>query len=436
MTMRAIISSSSDSSIAYIKKPIIGFAGDSISLAHGGSTGGTLNGFESAFYWAIAKHYPCDVVVGGAYQWAVGGKTSTQILSEQLASVTANPPTILVLNGGTNDASISANYGTTISNLQSFTTSAIAAGVKAVLILPFNPKNNVALSASEAAAVANINHAMQNFSAATAGAYFIDYVGSIIDPASTVFAPIGGNTGLEGAYTNDGLHHSTLGVRAIAPFLTPFLQEQCRPRKPRAINQADIWSATNNTRGNMLGNAGCFVGTNGTLNSVPDAGIAAGWTVTTAQGITATPSLVTSSYIPGGHKAQKFDLSGTASGTGIFLTLSRVVFNASLFTGLPKLDFEAVIRNNATGLQYIKSQLLVTGGSSVGNSVGGGDSSNRAASDLPTADETLFNFPPTLVQSVTGNNQIELRITLGIRTGVTISGSVEIAHAGVFAELV
>ena len=175
-----------------------------------------------------------------------------------------------------------------------------------------------------------------------------------------------------------------------------------------------------------------MIGTNGTLDAVANPSIPAGWAVTSGAGITITPSIVTNQY---GHNALRLSFSGTASSASAFFSIEKFAYYTPFFVGLPKFDFEALVRNNASNLTSIEMNLLLTGGSSVNSVVGEKGTGGLPCEDLPVSDDTLFLYPPAPLQSVLGNAQYSYRIRGFSRAGLIVSGYVEISNCGVFWSL-
>jgi len=415
--------------IPYSTRPTVGFAGDSIALALSGQS------MDSALWWVTNQLYPCEYIQSMVV--AVGGKTSAQIVAEQIAGIQAAPPQILFLNGGTNDSSGLVTAATVFTNFVTVTAAAIAAGVKMVILMPISPKSNVAQDAVSSQRLIKINRSLQAYAHATDKVYYWDYSGALSTPNGAVFSPIGDAVGGSGSVMIDGLHWSAAGARAAAVSLKPILQPIFRPRLPRAIHLSDIWDATLNNGGNYLGTAGLFAGTNGTLNAVGNAGVAANWVVASSNGITVTPSLVSAAYVNSGYTAQRLAFSGTVTGSGnvAFCTMSRVIFNAAYFTDVPKIDFEGVIRNQCPGLVGLSINIGLSGGTSVNKAIGGSNATAVAANTMADTDTTWFMFPEKPVQSVSGNNQVTVTLSIFALVGTVLSGSIDCSHFGVFKEV-
>lgn len=414
------------------KKLIIGFAGDSIALAHGQQT------FEDNFLQMIcSRYYSCDIFwdqrtyANGGYNYGVGGASTTTINSTQIPQIQARTPDVLFINGGTNDG-MSALSGAQASAAlqQTLINSALAAGVQLVLVYPIGPKTGLVSATQQA--TWEFNRIMRNFCDGKDGVFYIDCVADYLDPASIIFGPIGGGGGAAGAVTKDGLHPSVVGGQAEAVRLLDLFQQLCRKRQPHFIYQNDVWDATNAPQGNILGSAGLIIGTNGNLDSVANAGVGANWNIVSPNSVTVTPTIVTSSYMAGGYNMQKLAVSGTP-GANSSMTMTIAKFSSSYFATTTKWSFEVVVRmNTVVGLSLPSVNHITTGGTNGGLLISGWQNS-FAANFAPSGDYHLFLYEGAPSNSNAGNNQHQLIISFSCLNGVAVSGSVEVGFAGIRA---
>jgi lysophospholipase L1-like esterase len=418
-------------------RPIIGFAGDSIAVLHGNQT------FDSAILWLLSRYYNADLYwdqrsyANGGYNYGVGGATTRQIIgldsgTDQRVLIAARTPDILFVNGGTNDGmSAYAGAQASAANQQALITAALAAGVQLVLLYPLLPRSGQTGGAIQA--FGEFNRMMRNFADATPGVYFVDVLQYFLDPTSASYAPIGGSGGGAGAVTNEGLHPSVAGAAGSCGAFQEALSQVCRIRRPRALAQNEVWNSANAPHSNVLGSKGLMLATTGgTLNAVTNAGVADGWAVTTSAGVTATPSIVASSYIPGGYNMQKFVLSGTPSVDGS-LVMQCVLFSPSYFASTTKWAIEMVVRMNTTvNIGPPSMNALAVGSGAHGNAPFGGNTTIHPCSAAPSGDYHLFVYEGAPIITDSGASQWQPAISLGVFNGLAVSGSVEIGFVGIF----
>jgi hypothetical protein len=281
-------------------------------------------------------------------------------------------------------------------------------------------------------AYGEFNRMMRNFADATPGVYFVDVLQYFLDPTSSSYAPIGGSAGAAGAVTNEGLHPSVTGASVSYAAFQEVFSQLARIRRPRALAQNEVWNSTNAPRGNILGTKGLMLGTNGTLDSVANAGVAAGWAVTSPNSVTVTPSIVTSTYIAGGYNMQKLALSGTP-GANSSLQMQCTVYGPSQFATTTKWAVEVVVRmNNTVNVGTPSINPVAPGNGAHGNAPIGGNSVIAACSAAPTGDYHLFLYEGAPLITDSGATQWQPIISFSCFNGLAVSGSVEIGFVGIF----
>lgn len=415
------------------RRPIIGTAGDSIADLFGCGLG--VNQTSSAIYttsplsWALAL-YPADIVVdgrnnaNGGYNFGVGGSTSTQMLSTQLPQIAARPPDILLIQTHQNDPIVAvADIATYAANTEATAIGALAAGVKLVVILSCPPHNSRS-GATRAKALAGLNERLARFATATPGVIYLDTLHQLLDPtaASSTLVPWRNSASPSafGSYSTDGVHPTSFAAKALAPALADLLRMIAPPRVPRAIVFDGGYDNANNPRGNLLRNNGLFVGTGGLLSGVADAGVAAGWEVTTSNGVTVTPSLVTDAL---GYPAQRLTLGGSASAAAaVELKLGSVPSYLSPAPGAGDYEMEAQVALDA--LEGVTEVIASTG---VGGPV---TNVNLAVGPDPV---TLSAFLASRRPAQFGSgNSFNHSVRLTIPNGVSPAGSIDISRFGVW----
>lgn len=391
------------------------------------------------------------------YVLAQGGWTSTEILTQiQYIQDWVVVPDILIVNGGTNDG----NYASVVSNLTAVCNSALAAGVKVVVLLPMSPKVNNQMTYNNPGTQQFLSavRGIENYAEKTPGVYLLNQGAAMSDPTALTwtspqaYGPIGGLTNTRICVTSDGLHPSVRGGEVSANLFVPLLQKIARKRSPRATIPGDIWdSVTPNYGGNFLGRPGLFYSSGvlasaGKLNNVANAGIADGLTVNTYNtGYTVTPSRVVSDYIAGGYTAQRFAFSGTtdASGSSIRIEIPSVKQYSNVpYLNATYIDAECCLKVNITDMS---GNGVVTSASmavSVTGAVGGPPTSgvqfgpayyagNLGDTVTSSTDWIFMTLPrPFKVNSLL--TQSTMYIVVNALPNTTITGYIEIAHCGMF----
>lgn len=431
--------------LSFGRPPILAWAGDSIAAYFA-----TAMAFDSSpIAFALAaltnRQFYWDGTSGagdgsGGYNFGVGGSPSSYLISDwsgntnALAKLQAKTvkPDILFVQSLQNDALTGAKSAVDVfaQNVIDFTNGALAAGVGLVVILPRPPYNSQA-STTAAQNHQHLNNALSRYANATPGVVFIDYLPAVkkIDDAgenngaSSQVAWRG--TAVTGSYSSDGVHPSTLSVRAIAPLLVPVLERYGRPIQSR-VHSFAAWDNTNYPFNNLLGRNGLMVGTGGQYNGSNNANVAGSaqsngsrWAVTdtNGQGVTCTPSIITHAD---GFARQRLTLAGTASadGTG---QLSFGFFSdvtSALFDSEAMLDFTNVIGLYSWRLTLFNSTAMDT---SMTTSLAG------------TINDKLFLRtlkPVTLSNSGFSNKAMTLDLTW--KSGSTVSGTIDLGRVGIF----
>lgn len=279
---------------------LIGFAGDSIAYQWGGQLNG-VNVSQSPLFWAATELYPCDFQV--VMNTGLGGSSSSQLL---IASG-ATPPQISVLQGLATKPDIVvvqtlqndfmgsyANADTNVANVTSYTTQALAAGVKLVVICSRPPKSGT----DNPSALVYANRQLEIFCRNTKGTLYLDVFGiwrrNGVADAAGAGIPYQGAANTATAFSDDGTHPTPQAARAVAPLVVPILKQYARPIVPMpSANSA--YDNVNAIYNNLFGPNGGMVGTGGLYNGVNNTNVAGNsataqdrWELTDGSGVVAT----------------------------------------------------------------------------------------------------------------------------------------------------
>lgn len=418
--------------------PIIGFMGDSKASGNGGKT------FKSsALAWLMYQAYPCRLkwdarsYANGGYNYGVGGSTTAQMVSTQIPQMQARTPDILWLESSNNDSlNVGADTNTPYNNTITTIQAAFDAGVKLIFLIPCAPRSSAVLSAATVRAYLYLNERFRAYARATPGVIFLDFPPVLVDYGFSDYRPRGdgGVTGSNqrpvGALSSDGLHNSVEGCRAMSAILEPHFRRLFAPRYPRVVSSGDTYHATDNPWGNHLGSKGLMQGTNGTLNAVANAGVAAGWTITTDNGLVVTPTLGTGTVGRlAGKPVQILTLSGTATGAGATLSMACNGPYTSWAAGT-SVESEIIARMN--GCANVSPPTLNVGLTNQQAVGGSGASPNDALVAGLDLDFFLFT-DPTVPKPTTSDTNGQLTISFKVPTGTTASGAIEVGMAGMFS---
>jgi len=206
----------------------------------------------------------------------IGGDTASDMLA-RVAQVVAESPDAVFLHCGTNDIAQTAETASLIDYL--------VARVPLVVIVPVLPrgKNGAAsaMTATDAKKQAAFWRYTKNYALGKNNCVIYDAWSTVVDPS------VASGTGLVNAacFSTDFLHLSLYGsVAAIAPdFYTKVVSQLFQNMNQFTTSGGDIYDATYNPLGNLLGTAGAFIGTAGSIGTntggnAPSGSLATGWT--------------------------------------------------------------------------------------------------------------------------------------------------------------
>lgn len=326
------------------KRPIIGFAGDSIADAMSFYSSGTNSPLFHALMRLTRRDFYVDPTKatldgGGGYNFGDPGSPSAHLLTAfeaEPAIITklaakAIKPDILFIQSIQNDsmANPKATLDTYVGNVTTFVAQALALGVKLVVIFP-RPPYNGQIGDTVVQGHNHVNRRLEEFARITPGCVFVNYL-PLVRAASSAAENNGASSvvawkGVNGQFTADGVHFYEMAQRAIAPLLVPILEAWAPPAVPQADTFRD-WEDSAWPYGNLLGRQGMcynYAGVSGKLNGADNAAVATNWNLTTQNGITVTPTLTTGAD---GYPRQRLTFSGTATSEAV------ITFN-TLFYGV------------------------------------------------------------------------------------------------------
>lgn len=167
-------------------------------------------------YLLNQKHsYVCSAAnrIGGV-SWAANGHSgnnTTQLLTFYTADAITPKPSILIVNGGTNDIG-SLSHATTVANLKTMVNNAVSDGVKLVVYMPITPASNKDTTSMQA--IDAVNTEMTAWMASTHPTHLVVNVNSIVGQFRSGGDP-GNFWNFQPDCTTDGLHLSIEGARRI-----------------------------------------------------------------------------------------------------------------------------------------------------------------------------------------------------------------------------
>lgn len=301
------------SEVGYLKAPTIGFAGDSIGVMWAAMETG-----DSPIAFVKFQSYPCELIK--IFNSSVGGTSSSHLISTQIEQLEALSvkPTIMVVQTLQNDSmTTEGGADTFLAYVTQYATRALAAGVQAVCICSRPPKSESA--AGVPSAIAYINRKLDEFCRATTGCYYIDVFNAWRNwnvAEATTRINFKNTAGTPTAFSDDGTHPLPRAMQVVAPLIEPIIRRYARPITPTSMSLNAYNDATGRFN-NLYGADGLFIGTNGQLNGVDNTNVAGTgttngtrWKITTANGVTVTPSIVVGAD---GSNYQQLVLGGTAT---------------------------------------------------------------------------------------------------------------------------
>lgn len=407
--------------VNFLKPLTLGFAGDSIAVMWASTASG-----DSPITHVKTKLYPCDVKK--IFSSAVGGTSSSHLISTQIAQLEALTvkPDIMVVQSLQNDSmSTIGGADVFLTYMTSYATRALAAGVKLVCLCSRPPKSESASGVPDA--ITYINRKLEQFCATTEGCYYVDVFNAWRNwnnAEATTRINYRNTASTSTAYSDDGTHPLPRAMQAVASLFEPVLRRYARPIYPTSMS----FNAYNNTTAlwnNILGANGLFVGTTGQLNGVDHAGVAGTgataatrWQITTANGVTVTPSIVVGLD---GSNYQQIVLGGTASAdtnVTIFITpATNIVKGDFYFEGL--VETTSVTGVKSIGLQALNGAVSLAG-------------SSNTVSEIDVGTGTYhFRSEPFNIE-VTNFAGFSAGLAIAIENGVSPTGTIKLGRVGAY----
>jgi hypothetical protein len=422
----------------------IGFAGDSLALGYG-TTDMSLSPFAWFCYYlnpksrmmnwnprlAYVNSTPFTTLdPNGGYVFARSSENS-QNLPRQLALIQQKPPYLLVLQVGSNDSFATITSADAVfTAVTSFLTGVKNAGVKHTIVFPVPPKASNATAPTATIRLTNeYNKKLENYCKANSkDLTFFDTYEGIVNPTNQTYVPVGAfNGSTKESVTYDGLHFSTQGVFQFQDVFENTLFNDLPTIKPKATNPADIWDATNNIRGNLLGVNGLML--------TDSAGVATGWTLTrqNGTGMNFTPSRV-ASELYAGYTMQRIAITGTPTASNERIQFRYNVTNANFFNrGLTNFYFELVYRIKNWNNLYLPNVVVqINGTGSQGFNLEGGGSLGTLSRLSPITDGYFQVNSTYLLKSVPATNSFDIYFnTIGV-PGLAVNAEAEVGFVGLW----
>lgn len=243
-----------------------------------------------------ALYVPFDLVRGIGSDTVTGAGGTPGMLNRTPALLSSGAVLgmeYLIIDGGTNDATIMAAAGSTapaiadavIAGLSEFTALCRGSGVVPVIrTIPARgwwPSLSAGAIVTARNAINQINERLLNGALTSKGALISNPIPYLIDVAEANGGPLGGNgsTNPITAVTYDGLHPSPSGNywMGVADWLA--ISKYVTDLDRSIYSLADTYNATENTWGNVLPGAGLMVGTGGTVGTGASGQVATGATL-------------------------------------------------------------------------------------------------------------------------------------------------------------
>lgn len=303
---------------------------------------------NGAFMRSIGYAYWAQMALGGralfpySLNFGVSGDTTAQMVARSLTVARSDADVVVVL-GSTNDRTSGLTAAESIANLTTIVEDQRAAG-KAVILIAETPRGDSTyttkrLTASQIGEHLQVTRWIMR-QASRRGVYPTDVWPVWCNSASTTADAVLG-------MTYDGLHPAQVGAKAIGDAVAAVLATILPAISGDVLaSNADLYDATYNPRGNLLGN-GMLDGSSG--------GVATGWTLLAAPtGVTITATKVTS----GNNVWQQFAISGTPSTSSPSLEFRRDVASLAAVSGTETLEGSAMLEVDTGGSGY---QAIVLG---------------------------------------------------------------------------
>lgn len=294
------------------------------SLTANGKSGVVASTSADWLVWADLKMGGA-IIANPADNFAVVGKTSAEVLNEQLPSVLAiaNRIDFCTELSGTNDIGrddLSADL--VIANRKAVQDALLAANIRPVSVTIL-PRSDIAASPTKLKRIAQVNNWLRARAVAEPRIILIDAYPALSNGAG----------GYVTSYTYDNLHLNPVGAQAFGegPVYNA-LSRVLRASSPLWYDTNDVYDATYNPTGNLITN-GQMSGTGGSVAGLVSGagGVASSWAWATSGGTLSSGTITAS-------KVARADSFGSNQ---------RLVLASALGTGTAQLIFEQVVTTSA-----------------------------------------------------------------------------------------
>ena len=425
--------------------PKVSFHGDSIGLLMGN--------FEPAspFFWALVRQpRALELVYNGVTtnttgpNFSVSGsvsgplyaglnRTSTLLQAAsandmndatRLAGIAAYAADDMFIEIGSNESALAAAADATILNVKDVINANPNPNKRIIIISTF-PKTNTDRH------VLNFNRWAEQMARNYPNYYFLDTRIFGLDSASTTGAALT-------VMSSDGVHpNSVLARQAAAAVSNLFDKLGYQKISPRGVNALDVYNATNNLGGNLLGTIGNMTGTTGTLGANVTGTLPTGWNASTTNAeLTAVASIGTLNDARGNAKRYTtFTFSGAGN-----LTAGRnfsFFVNGSNVQQAKKLYTQALAQfANLVGCWGIGLTISSTNAPTVTARYGYGG--NSVVAPLPTsatAEHLDMVNPNVFIPDPSNNSTFQITLNVQFLAGYTPAGTVSFADVGFWDEV-
>ena len=394
--------------VAFRGSKKVAFIGDSITAqGFGGTEGGGFiySTVGYATWLPFLTRRKIDIIPGSNF--GVSGETTANIRDRINAVLTFDPDLAIVL-AGTNDIG-TLTAAQSISNLDTIYNALTGNRILIIAVL-ITPRGSI--TTAQQGKIQQINDYIRQQAITRSNFYVVDPALAYGDV--TTGAP---KTTMSG----DSLHPNVYGAYAIAKEIASVIDAIYPANSLIPFNNPlDIYSATDNPRGNLLGTAGLTIGTGGSFSNGPTGSLATGWTangVNMPAGSTTVGAKVAKSD---GREFQQLTFGGTynvASPGNFNVTSANVAANCAAgdkLEAICELEADAGIVNLAT------CQLLLNIATPSGNPIPTDFAGNNTHIMPPVAFSGILKTPQVILPATPTTVQAILRFAA---TGVGGSSS-------------
>ncbi len=264
----------------------VGTKTDTTTINSGTMTRSIHNATMNSWWYAgLARAGYSDATI---LNFGIGGDTAVDILS-RISQVTNESPDVVFLHCGTNDISQISSVTAIIDYL--------VTRVPVLVVVPVLPRGkdgaSSAMTVTQAKQQSAFWRATKNYALGKGNCIVYDAWSTVVDPA------VASGTGLVNANCFNGtdfLHPNLYGtINAIGPdFYSKITSKLFSSLNQFTASGGDIYDATYNPLGNLMGTSGTFVGSGGAVgaNPTPSGTLATGWTDSECVGGTFFTSVV------------------------------------------------------------------------------------------------------------------------------------------------